>query len=168
MVEYDDNQPCNFSDEVEFKQPEKPTRKEEDMNDVKIDVDVPAKFYMTNDLKKLLPDYQVRRKNIKNKKQQEFWEIEIENLLNLYDSKGDQYHFKLCRCVLQILQNYCIWDNQLGETKKFIALNILSKFFDNNKDLLSAVIEDQLEFIERSNLFKRLCARMEIFFFSKK
>ncbi len=164
MVEYDDNTQCNFSDEVVEEKQEKP---KEAVN-VKMDIEVPAKFYMNNDLKKLLPDYANRRRSIKNKKQMDFWEVEIDNLLSLYDSQGDKYHFKLCRCVLQILEDYCIWDNRLGETKKYIAMNILLKFFDNNRDLLSAVIENELEFIIRSNLFRRLLCRIEILFFSKK
>lgn len=165
IIEFEDSQPCNFSDEVIVEEKQEKSKKEE--VNVKVDVEIPKKFYMNNDLKKLLPDYANRRKNIKNKKQMDFWEVEIDNLLSLYDSQGDKYHFKLCRCVLQILEDYCIWDEKLGETKKYIAMNILLKFFDNNKDLLSAVIEDQLEYIVHSSLIRRLFARIEIAFFSK-
>jgi hypothetical protein len=165
LVEFDDTQPCNFSDEVvvESKQDKSETRPS-----VEVDIDIPAKFYMTNDLKKLLPDYQVRRKSIKNKKQRDYWEHEIDKLLTLYDATSDKYHFKLVRSVLQILEDYCIWDDKLGETKKYIAVNILKKFFDNNIELLDAVIENELENVVKSSLLRRLLSRAEIFFFAKR
>ncbi len=93
---------------------------------------------------------------------------EIDKLLTLYDATSDKYHFKLVRSVLQILEDYCIWDDKLGETKKYIAVNILKKFFDNNIELLDAVIENELENVVKSSLLRRLLARAEIFFFAKR
>jgi hypothetical protein len=46
-------------------------------------------------------------------------------------------------------------------------MNILKRFFDNNEELLSSIIEDQLQFIIHSTLLRRLMARVEIAFFSK-
>jgi hypothetical protein len=167
MVDYEDNQPCNFSDEVE--EPKKhESQKLEEKQEENVKTELPPKFYMNSDLKKILPDYSNRRKIIKNKKQIDFWEVEIDNLLTLYDSKSDKYHFSLCRAVLQILEDYCIWDVKLGETKKHIASNILLKFFDNNLDLVNAIIENELPHIVHSSLLRRLFCRLEILFFSKK
>ncbi len=46
-------------------------------------------------------------------------------------------------------------------------MNCCLKFFDNNEKLLSAIIDNELENIEKSTLFMRLFARLEIFFFAK-
>lgn len=161
---HEENEPCNFSDEVEIKEEHK---KRDEKPLVEVNLDIPNKYFMTQNLKTILPDYAEKRREIKNNKHLAYWEIEINNLLSLYDGKNDHYHFKLCRCVLQILEDYCIWNSRLGACKKHIAKNILLKFFDNNEDLLDAVIENELEHIIRSTLLRRLFARAEMLFFSK-
>jgi hypothetical protein len=128
---------------------------------------IPDKYMVGVNLNDILPDYRNKRKSVKNEKEIEYWNKKIVEQLKLYNVNDDQYNIKLVRGICQIVERYLIHDVKLGSQKKQIVLNCCLKFFDNNEKLLSAVIEDQLESIDKSSLMSRLLARLEIFFFAK-
>lgn len=169
MVEHSDNQPCNFSDEIiiEEKQEQIKTNDTAKLN-VSVEAKIPEKYFMLSNLKNKLPDYADRRRDVKNVKYQEYWSSQINDLLSVYDEKnGDKYHLQLTRAIMQIVEDYMIYAPKLGACKKYVCMSILKRFFDNNEELLSCIIEDQLQFIEHSNILRRIMARLEIAFFSK-
>jgi hypothetical protein len=169
MVEFTDNQPCNFSDEVIEEKQEEPLKNNDSAKvNISVEAKIPEKYFMLSNLKNKLPDYADRRRNVKNAQYQDYWSSQINELLSVYDeNQGDKYHLKLTRAIMQIVEDYLIYAPKLGSCKKYICMNILKRFFDNNEELLSSIIEDQLQFIEHSTLLRRLMARIEIAFFSK-
>lgn len=154
-----DTKTSNFSDEVEVKQHEIQTYE---------DVKIPDKYFMGSNLKSILPDdYRTKRKDIKHDKYVRYWECEINNILDVYDKDADKYHIQLVKSIMQIVEDYVIFDTKTGKMKKAIVKNICLKFFDENEKLLDAIIEDQLHNIVHSTLFRRLMARLQVAFFSK-
>jgi hypothetical protein len=168
MVEFNEQQTTNFSDEIEEKQDEPVKTNDTTKLNVNIEAKIPEKYFMMSNLKNKLPDYANRRKDVKNLKYQEYWSSQINDLLSLYDeNNGDKYHLCLTRAIMQIVEDYMIYNEKLGPCKKYVCMNILKRFFDNNEELLGCIIEDQLQFIEHSNILRRIMARLEIAFFSK-
>jgi hypothetical protein len=170
LVEYgENNQPCNFSDEVVIEEKQEPTKSNENGKvNISVEAKIPEKYFMLSNLKTKLPDYADRRRHVKNAQYQDYWTAQINELLSVYnENQGDKYHLKLTRAIMQIVEDYMIYAPKLGACKKYVCMSILKRFFDNNEELLSCIIEDQLAFIEHSTLFRRLMARVEIAFFSK-
>ena len=152
---------CNFSDKVDVSITQKP-EEEEKQNEL------PPKYFIGSNLKTMMPqDYREKRKSIKNDKYVHYWETQINELLSVYNSEDDKYHIELVKSIMQITEDFVIFDSKTGQMKKAIVMNICLKFFDDNHKLLSAVIEDQLKNIVHSTLFRRLCSRFQVMFFSK-
>ncbi len=130
---------------------------------------VPEKYFLgVSNLKSIMPnDYRERRRDIKHDKFLKYWENQINDLLTVYDGETDKYHIQLVKSIMQIAEDYVIFDRKTGPMKKSIVKNICLKFFDDNEKLLNAIIEDQLKNIVHSTLFRRLCSRMQVSFFSK-
>ena len=158
---------------VETKQQEEPSCFDDPDPRVSIETSIdlndylPDKYMVGVNLNDILPDYRNKRKCVKNQKQIDYWNKKIVEQLKLYNVNNDQYNIKLVRGICQIVERYLIHDEKLGEQKKQIVMNCCLKFFDNNEKLLSAIIENQLEQIEKSSVMSRLLARLEIFFFAK-
>jgi hypothetical protein len=158
---------------VETKQEEEPSCFDDPDPRVSIDTSIdlndflPNKYMIGVNLNDLLPDYRDKRKAVKNQKEVDYWNKKIVEQLKLYDSEKDKYNIRLVRGLCQIVERYLIYDTKLGQQKKQIVMNCCLKFFDNNEKLLSAIIDNELENIEKSTLFMRLLARLEIFFFAK-
>jgi hypothetical protein len=68
---------------------------------------------------------------------------------------------------MQICEDYVVYTSKSGKTKRDIVLKVCKKFFNNDEKLLSAIIENELKNIIHSTLFRRICARFEVYFFSK-
>lgn len=126
---------------------------------------IPDKYFFNTNLQKALPDYHERRKNAKNSVEIMFWNQKISELLAVYDPQEDKYYFKLVRAVCQIVEDYFVYDKKLGDAKKSVVLSVCLPFFDNNRELLEKVIENELENVVKSTFFRRVCAKFEIFFF---
>ena len=77
-------------------------------------------------------------------------ESQINDLLSVYNSEDDKYHIELVKSIMQIVEDFVIFDSKTGPMKKDIVMNICLKFFDDNHKLLNAVIEDQLKNIIHS------------------
>ena len=154
---------CNFSDKVDVSITQKPEEEEKQQNEK-----IPDKYWMGSNLKTMMPhDYREKRKSIKNDKYVQYWESQINDLLSVYNSEDDKYHIELVKSIMQITEDFVIFDSKTGPMKKAIVMNICLKFFDDNHKLLNAVIEDQLKNIVHSTLFRRLCSRFQVMFFSK-
>ena len=152
----------NFSENIDVSITQKP-EEEEKQNE-----QTPPKFWMGTNLKTLMPhDYREKRKNIKNDKYVHYWETQINELLSVYNPNTDKYHIEIVKSIMQITEDFIIFDSKTGMMKKAIVKNICLKFFDDNEKLLNAIIEDQLKNIVHSTLFRRICSRFQVCFFSK-
>ena len=128
---------------------------------------VPDKYLLGSNLNNILPDYRNKRKYIKNQKEINYWQQKINEQLKLYTLADDKYNIKLVRGLCQIVEKYVCYDRELGETKKQIVMNCALRFFDDNAELLESIIENELEHIEKSGVWMRILAKIEIFFFAK-
>lgn len=128
---------------------------------------VPDKYLLGSNLNNILPDYRNKRKYIKNQKEINYWQQKINEQLKLYTLADDKYNIKLVRGLCQIVEKYVCYDRELGETKKQIVMNCALRFFDDNAELLESIIENELEHIEKSGVWMRMLAKIEIFFFAK-
>jgi hypothetical protein len=148
---------CNFSDEIDVSI----TPKSDTVKDL-----IPSKYFLgTTNLKTLLPEYQERRRTLKSDKYENYWLSKINECLDLYDPKNDKYFFDLCKCVMQIVEKYMIYTDKCGLSKKKVVMQILLPYFDNNEELLSKTIENQMQHIQKSSFLRRLLTKLEIFFY---
>ena len=151
---------CNFSDKVDVSI----TQEEEEKQQHQL----PPKYFMNSNLKNIMPaDYADKRRDIKHNKYALYWSNEIDNLISVYNETDDKYHIKLVNSIMQICEDYVIYTSKSGSTKRDIVLKVCKKFFNNDEKLLTAIIENELKNIIHSTLFRRVCARFEVYFFSK-
>lgn len=133
----------------------------------KSDYSLPEKYIFNSKLDDMLPKHKEKRKVIKNNIALKYWDEKLNSCLALYDINSDKYNIKLVKACCQIVEKYMIYAPQLGETKKAVVKSACLRFFDNNEKLLDSVIEEVLESIDRSTVWMRVLAKIELFFFSK-
>lgn len=166
IVEKNDTVSCFNDPDPRASIPEE--KQEIEDTSVNIDLDfIPDKYMVGVNLNEVLPDYREKRKAVKNSKEINYWNHKIVEQLKLYNVEHDKYNIKLVRGLCAIVERYMIYDKKLGQQKKQVVMNCCLKFFDGNEKLLSAIIENELELIEKSTVLSRILAKLEIFFFAK-
>lgn len=155
-----DEKKTNFSDEIDVS-----VSYNSESEKVK---EIPEKYFMNSNLKNIMPsDYAEKRRDIKHDKYASYWTSEIDKLISVYNETDDVYHISLVNSIMQICEDYVVYTSKSGKIKKDIVLKVCKKFFNNDEKLLSAIIENELKNIIHSTLFRRICARFEVYFFSK-
>ena len=128
---------------------------------------LPPKNLYGQNLKRL-KSYRLLRKNFKmNEIKTAFIQDVSQVLLSLDPNGQNRYDTELLIAVLNLAEQFFIYPGN-GEERDTLKLEAVKElmlpFFNNNEEMLLAVMGSVLHKVVRSNVFKRMWARMKLYF----
>lgn len=115
---------------------------------------IPPKKILNNSNLKKLKSYRQLRQSIKGQNEEsEFYE-QITAVLNLFDVDEVKYDADLLILVMQIAENYFLGKKD-GERRKKNVVLVTKRFFDDNEELTSKIIEMSMDKIVQNKFVKR-------------
>lgn len=129
-------------------------------------IDIPPKSVLHSDIKKLMPKFASKRKQLKIEHAKREFVTEFHKVLTLFDAEGEEkYDHQIVLLACQCAERFFI-DRGMGDIKQEVVVQSVLPFFKEDKDLVLKIIELVLPLIERSTFFSRNKQRFINFFWS--
>lgn len=125
--------------------------------------DLPKYLYNAN--LKDISGYRDLRRDIKIKEMQDEFIKETKKIMCLFESDTKKYDHKLVLYLCQLCEHHFISHKKMGKTKKLCVVEVLKKFYNDDEELISSIIELVLPQIKKSTLVSRMQSRTVKFFY---
>lgn len=90
------------------------------------------------------PSFDTIRENIKLNNKKQLFLNSMEELLKYYNQDEFKYNHTLLLCLMQSCEDFFAGKRGKGQLKKETVIQAAMKFFDNNEQLISTIIEEQM------------------------
>ena len=112
------------------------------------------------------PLYTTALKSLKNGILEDDFKLAISKMIEIIDPKDVKYDENIVAFCCETVE-HVITARQSGKQKERIVVEILLQYFNNDEVLIKKFIKLVLPNITKSNVVRRVCNRLNKFFFSK-
>ena len=134
---------------------------------VKADIDskeIPPKLLFNSDMKQL-KGFREMRINLKHDALFKDFVESMTNVLDLFDNSERKYDSDIVQFVVQSAEDTFISHLHMGDIKKRAVVAICKRYFNDDVELVSKIIDMVLPLIKRSSFYRRNKTRAKQFFF---
>lgn len=113
---------------------------------------------------KNIKGYREKRKALKNQKEYEEFISQVEAALSIFDNSDKKYDVNVLEVIMQIAEDVFISDKKMGQLKFDACVYVAKRFFNDDEELVSILLEQLLPKIKKSSLYRRNKKRVRRFF----
>ena len=126
---------------------------------------IPSKTILNNTDLKNLKGFRAVRKRIKQQNMKDEFIKQVSGVLDLFDKHDNKYEHEIIQFVCSVAEDFFISHKKMGILKEEAVVKCVSKYFNDDEDLVRKIIQLVLPNIQKTNILRRNKQRIFNFFF---
>ena len=126
---------------------------------------IPSKTILNNTDLKNLKGFRAVRKRIKQQNMKDEFIKQVSGVLDLFDKHDNKYEHEIIEFVCSVAEDFFISHKKMGELKEEAVIKCVSKYFNDDEDLVKKIIQLVLPNVPKTNILRRNKQRIFNFFF---
>ena len=151
--------------DLSITEPDHDVAEEEDQEISKKYLSVPSKTILNNTDLKNLKGFRAVRKRIKQQNMKDEFIKQVSGVLDLFDKKDNKYEHSIIEFVCSVAEDFFISHAKMGILKEEAVVKCVSKYFNDDDELVRKIIQLVLPNVPKSNILRRNKQRIINFVF---
>ena len=129
-----------------------------------VDLKIPSKTILNNTDLKNLKVFRAVRTKLKQQAMKDEFVNQVSGVLDLFDKNDNKYESEITQFVCSVAEDFFISHPKMGLIKEDAVVQCVSKYFNDDKELVKTIIQLVLPNITKTNIFRRNKQKIYNFF----